>query len=335
MTDKNDKIEAAQQIIISLGLPRAQQNERSALSLLALLNLTPGKAWAQAENPLVGITPIMDWAREHYGKEYAPNTRETFRRQTMHQFCDAGVALYNPDKPDRPVNSPKAVYQVEPAALNLLRSFGSDQWHDNLTTYLSERETLVAKYAMEREQNRIPVEIAPGKEITLSPGEHSELIRAIIEDFAQRFAPGSVLVYAGDTGDKWGYFDAALLAGLGVDVDSHGKMPDVVLHFTARNWLLLVESVTSHGPVDGKRHAELAKLFAGSTAGLVYVTAFPNRAIMGRYLAEIAWETEVWVADAPSHLIHFNGVRFLGPYPPEGAIPLEGSGFENEKPAED
>ena len=156
MTDQNKNIEAAHQIIISLGLPRAQQNERSALSLLALLNLTPGKPWAEAENPLVGITPIMDWAREHYGKEYAPNTRETFRRQTMHQFCDAGVALYNPDKPDRPVNSPKAVYQVEPAALKLLRSFGSDQWHDNLTAYLAERETLVAKYAMEREQNRIP-----------------------------------------------------------------------------------------------------------------------------------------------------------------------------------
>lgn len=315
MTDKkNEHIEAAHQIIISLGLPRAQQNERSALSLLALLKLTPGKPWSDAQNPLVGITPIMDWAREHYGKQYAPNTRETFRRQTMHQFCDAGVALYNPDKPDRPVNSPKAVYQVEPATLALLRTFGTPHWHDNLPAYLAKRETLVAKYAKEREQNRIPVEIAPGKEITLSPGEHSDLIRAIIEDFAPRFAPGSVLVYAGDTGDKWGYFDAVLLAELGVDVNSHGKMPDVVLHFTKKNWLLLVESVTSHGPVDGKRHAELAKLFAGSKAGLVYVTAFPNRAIMGRYLGEIAWETEVWVADAPSHLIHFNGSRFLGPY---------------------
>ncbi|EES5989524.1 TPA: BsuBI/PstI family type II restriction endonuclease [Shigella sonnei] len=317
MNNQNDYIEAAQQIIASLGLPRAQQNERSALCLLALLNLTPGKAWADAENPLVGITPIMNWVREHYGKVYAPNTRETFRRQSMHQFCAAGVALYNPDKPDRPVNSPKAVYQIEPAALSMLRTFGSPAWHDSLATYLAERETLVTRYAKEREQNRIPVEIAAGLQITLSPGEHSELIRAIIEDFAPRFAPGSVLVYAGDTGEKWGYFDAPLLAGLGVDVDSHGKMPDVVLHFTAKNWLLLVESVTSHGPVDGKRHAELARLFAGSTAGLVYVTAFPNRSIMGRYLGEIAWETEVWVADAPSHLIHFNGVRFLGPYSTE------------------
>jgi hypothetical protein len=314
INNKNNRIEAALQILASLGLPRAQQNERSALCLLALLNLTPGKAWAKAENPLIGITPIMDWARKHYERDYAPNTRETVRRQTMHQFVDAGLALYNPDKPDRPVNSPKAVYQIEPAALALLRTFGTPRWHNNLTAYLAERETLAARYAKEREQNRIPVEIAPGKQITLSPGEHSELIRAIIENFAPRFAPGSVLVYAGDTGDKWGYFDVALLAELGVKVDSHGKMPDVVLHHIEKNWLLLVESVTSHGPVDGKRHAELAKLFAGSTAGLVYVTAFPNRAIMGRYLGELAWETEVWVADAPSHLIHFNGERFLGPY---------------------
>lgn len=314
MTTNNSYIDDALQALISLGLPRAQQNERSALCLLALLNLTPDKTWAQAENPFIGITPIMDWARKHYGKEYAPNTRETVRRQTMHQFIDAGIVLYNPDNPTRSVNSPKAVYQIEPAALTLLRSFGSDQWHDNLAAYLADRETLVTKYAKERAQNRIPVQISPGKEITLSPGEHSELIRAIIEDFAPRFAPGSLLVYVGDTGDKWGYFDAALLADLGVDVDSHGKMPDVVLYDGERNWLLLVESVTSHGPVDGKRHAELTKLFAGSKAGLVYVTAFPSRALMSRYLGEIAWETEVWVADAPSHLIHFNGVRFLGPY---------------------
>lgn len=309
-------IEDAKQALISLGLPRAQQNERSALCLLALLNLTPGKPWREAEDPLIGITPIMDWAREHYRKDYAPNTRETVRRQTMHQFVDAGIVLYNPDDPARPVNSPKAVYQIEPAALALLRTYGAAQWHDNLTDYLSKRQTLTARYARERKQNRVPVQIAPGKKIHLSPGDHSQLIKAVIEDFAARFVPGAVLIYAGDTGDKWGYFDAASLAALGVSVKAHGKMPDVVIHYPDRNWLLLVESVTSHGPVDGKRHAELARLFATAKAGLVYVTAFPDRSLMSRYLGEIAWETEVWVADAPSHLIHFNGARFLGPHTP-------------------
>lgn len=306
----------AHRVLLSLGLPTAQQNDRSALCLLALLDLTPKKTWGEAESPLIGITPIMDWISDHYKKTYAPNTRETVRRQTMHQFVDAGIAVYNPDKPERPVNSPAAVYQIEPSALALLRSFDTPAWPEKLTAYLAGQQTLAAQYAHERKQNLVPVLIAPGKKIRLSPGEHSELIRAIVEDFAARFAPGAVLVYAGDTGEKWGYFDAPSLAKLGVSVDSHGKMPDVVLYFPHRNWLLLVESVTSHGPVDGKRHAELARLFVGSSAGLVYITAFPNRAVMGRYLCDIAWETEVWVADAPSHLIHFNGERFLGPYSP-------------------
>ncbi len=307
-------IDAALQILADLGLPRAQRNERSALALLALVDLRPDQDWYQAGAPLMGITPMMDWFREHYGKDYAPNTRETVRRQTMHQFVQAGLALYNPDDPTRPVNSPRAVYQISPDALALLRFYGRAEWDVALARYLEQWQTLADRYAREREMNCIPVRITEGSGINLSPGEHSELIRAIIEEFAPRFAPDSILIYAGDTGDKFGYFDAELLARLGVFVDSHGKMPDVVLYYTERNWLLLVEFVTSHGPVDAKRHEELMQLFAGSTAGLVYVTAFPSRAVMSRYLADIAWETEVWVAEAPTHLIHFNGIRFLGPH---------------------
>ena len=307
-------INAALQILADLGLPRGQINERSALTLLALLDLRPGRRWKTATSPLMGITPIMEWSRKHYGKEYAPNTRETFRRQTMHQFVQAGLAIYNPDDPSRPVNSPKAVYQISPDALALLQLYGRADWDIALPQYLGQWKTLADRYARQREMKRVPVRIAEGKDIHLSPGEHSQLIRNIIEEFAPRFAPGSILIYAGDTGEKFGYFDHDRLSDLGVVVDSHGKMPDVVLYYTERNWLLLVESVTSHGPFDPKRHDELMRLFAGSSASLVYVTAFPTRPVMARYLTEIAWETEVWVADCPTHLIHFNGVRFLGPY---------------------
>ena len=218
------------------------------------------------------------------------------------------------DDPSRPVNSPKAVYQIEADTLALLRSFGTAAWNRNLENYLKTRQTLTARYARDREMKKLPVALATGATIRLSPGDHSELIKAIVEQFAPRFVPGGVLIYAGDTGEKWGYFDKELLTKLGVAVDGHGKMPDVVLYYPKRKWLLLVESVTSHGPVDGKRHEELASLFTESKAGLVYLTAFPSRSVMSRYLGEIAWETEVWCADAPSHLIHFNGERFLGPY---------------------
>ncbi|HPY14521.1 MAG TPA: BsuBI/PstI family type II restriction endonuclease, partial [bacterium] len=146
-------------------------------------------------------------------------------------------------------------------------------------------------------------------------GKHSELIRSVIEDFGPCFVPGGELVYVGDTGKKWGYFDEKLLSSIGVKVEEHGKMPDVVIYYRKKNWLVLAEAVSSSGPVDGIRHDELSKLFKKSTAGLVYVTAFPDRGeTFRKFLSVVAWETEVWCASDPTHLIHFNGTKFLGPY---------------------
>jgi hypothetical protein len=161
---------------------------------------------------------------------------------------------------------------------------------------------------------RIPVEIAPGQKIMLSPGGQNVLVERIIKDFCEVFTSGGTMVYVGDTDEKWAYFDEDLLAKLGVIVESHGKMPDVVVYIKGKKWLVLIEAVTSHGPVNPKRHGELKKLFKHSKAGLVYVTAFLDRRAMMKYLNEISWETEVWCADSPTHLIHFNGERFLGPY---------------------
>jgi hypothetical protein len=311
---KAGRIEEALSILADLDMPRMQQNERSALCLLALVNLSHNKRWSEASNPLMGITPIMEWARDHYDKEYAPNTRESVRRQTMHQFVNAGIALYNPDDPERPINSPKAVYQIEPTCLALLQSFGTDEYGLKLKGYMAAREGLATKYAKHREMEMVPLKLGDGHHLTLSPGAHSTLIRQIWEQFGPRYVPGGQLVYVGDTGDKWGYFDEALLRSLGVAVDNHGKMPDLVMYYRDKNWLVLAEAVTSHGPVDGKRHEELYRLFAKSSAGLVYVSAFPDRRTFTRYSEAISWETEVWIADNPTHLIHFNGARFLGPH---------------------
>lgn len=193
--------------------------------------------------------------------------------------------------------------------------FGTKNYYKkNLVEYLVSHETLTAQYARHREMKMVPVRIVKGRQVRLSPGEHSELIRAIWEEFGPRFVPGGTLVYAGDTGDKWGYFDEQLLASLGINVDNHGKMPDAVIYYPERNWLILAEAVTSHGPVDAKRHQELQAMFRGCKAGLVFVSAFPNRKTFTKYLEAISWETEVWIADNPTHLIHFNGSRFLGPY---------------------
>lgn len=161
---------------------------------------------------------------------------------------------------------------------------------------------------------KIPLELPNGRRIALSPGGQNVLVAEIIHEFCPRFVPGGLPVYVGDTESKHAFFDAQLLNQLEVELDPHGKMPDIVVYHADKNWLVLIEAVTSHGPVDSKRRDELKALFSGSTAPLVFVTAFLDRKAMMKYLNEISWETEVWVADAPSHMIHFNGERFLGPY---------------------
>lgn len=315
MTTPEIRIGEALQVLRELGMPREQLNDRTAICLLALLNISPQKQWSQAENPLLGIRAILDFAREQLGVNYAENTRESVRKYSVKQLVSAGILLHNPDKPDRPVNSSDNCYQVEAGSLEILKKFGSEEWSYSLPAFLEARGTLAAQYARARDRHRVPVRVRDSQEITLSAGPHSDLIRAIIEDFGSNYVPGGELVYVGDTGAKWGYFDIQLLSSLGVQVGQHGKIPDVVMYDRERNWLVLVEAVASGGPVDSGRHVELAELFQQSTAGLVYVTAFPDRGeVFRRFLSVVAWETEVWCASDPTHLIHFNGERFLGPY---------------------
>ncbi len=307
------KIDEALGILTALGLPTAQQNERSALTLLALLDLKPGTAWVNAGSPLRGITQMMDFFSKHYGKTYKPNTRESVRRQTVHQFLGAGIIIANPDKPNRPINSGRTVYQIEPAVLEVIQCFGTDEFDRCLRAHLINIETLQKKYAQEREMNRIPVELPNGQTFTLSPGGQNVLISKVISEFCERFTPGGSVLYVGDADEKWMVFDEASFRKLGVTVDAHGKMPDVVIYFKERDWLVVIEAVTSHGPIDPKRQAELKTLFAPYKDKLVFITAFLTRKDLTKFLGQISWETEVWVADSPDHLIHFNGQRFLGP----------------------
>ena len=314
----NKKLEEAIEILKKFGMPSEQQNERTAYCLLSLLNVTPEKAWKNAENPLVGITPMMTFAKEYYNKIYAPNSRETFRRFSTHQLVQAGIVLYNPDKPNRPVNSPKAVYQISPAALKVIKTFGTSDFEPLLSDFIQNQSTLAAQYAHEREMNMVSVKIKKNHMIQISPGKHSELIRDIIEQLAPRFLPNSTLIYVGDTGEKWGYYDQELAGNLLFNVQEHGKMPDVILYVEGKKWLVLIEAVTSHGPVDSKRYIELEELFSNVNVDKVYISAFPDKKTFMHYVQDIAWETEAWIADNPTHMIHFNGDKFLGPHKQRG-----------------
>lgn len=285
------------------------------MCLLALLNLHHDSAWHTAESRLIGIRGILDFIRSVLEIPYAENTRETIRDESIKPMVAAGLVERNPDKPERSVNSPATVYQVTPEALELLRTYNTPAWNHTLAEYLKHKLTLAELYAHRRNVNGITVITGVEKDILLSSGEHSFLIKQVLESFRPRFAPISKVLYVGDTRKKWSYSDNEELERLGFIVNIHGQMPDVILYESQKNWLILIECVTSNGPVDGRRYQELRQLFANVTADLVLITAFPDRgASFKKFLSVLAWETDVWVADAPDHLIHFDGEKFLGPY---------------------
>lgn len=304
----------AKDILKALGLPPSQQNEISAFTLLALCNIKPKDNWINATKSSLKITKgIMKFVKDVYKRTYAPNTRENFRRQVLHQFVQARITDYNPDNPKLPVNSPNAHYALSDSALSVIRSFNTKEWDKELNKFNSEKGKLIKQYNKSRKATLIPVKLSNGKVIKLSAGKHNIVQAAIISLFAPRFALNSNVIYIGDTALKDLYMDKVLLKKLKIPIDKHSKLPDILIYNADKNWIYLIEAVTSHGPVSPKRVIELEILLKDCNSARIYVSAFPDFSEFKKHTTNIAWETEVWIAEFPEHLIHFNGDRFFGP----------------------
>ncbi|MGD1007698.1 MAG: BsuBI/PstI family type II restriction endonuclease [Ignavibacteriaceae bacterium] len=308
------KIKEAHLILKELGLPPAQQNEMSALTLLALCGIKKNDAWTNAKRISLKVTKgIMNFMSEHYKRTYAPNTRETVRRQVLHQFVQARIADYNPDNPSLPVNSPNAHYAISKAALKVIKTFNTSKWQSAVFKFKEEIGALTKRYIKERNLTLIQLRLADGKTVKLSPGKHNKVQVAIVNQFASRFTQGGLLLYLGDTAKKDLVTDSEKLAELGIPINQHSKLPDVVIFDPKSKWLFLIEAVTSHGPITPKRIIELEELLKNCDAGKIYVSAFPDFTEFKRHVNALAWETEVWIVEHPDHMIHFNGDKFLGP----------------------
>lgn len=295
-------------------MPRAQINERGGLTLLALANLKDDTPWTEAFRPPLRIHDIIAFAKEAYGWDYAENTRETIRRQTIHQFEQAGIVVRNEDDPSRPTNSPHNRYALTPEAMVMLRRFQTGAWEAAVEEFSNKNHRLVELYDRRKKENGIEVALPDGDMIQLSAGEHNQLQKDIILKFRPYFAPKSSVLYVGDTAHKMAHIEKETLEGLGMPITEHDKLPDVVLYDPEKNLLLLIEAVTTHGPVTPKRRMEIEGILSTCKAKRVYISAFPSYKEYRKYLADIAWETEVWIADEPHHMIHKNGEKFFTTY---------------------
>lgn len=302
------KIEEARTILKELQVPARQRSDLCCYVLLAMAGVGKRTKWELASNEWIRIHDIIAYTKQVYGVTYAENSRETFRKQAMHHFRNAAFIEDN----GLATNSPNYRYRLTDEMLQVIQSYGSRTWIKNLEAFLNNHETLISLYSSKRTVRKMPVKINES-EFTFSPGKHNELQKVIIEEFAPRFAPNSECLYVGDTIEKDLVKNEAKLHELGFSITLHDKMPDVVLYSAERNWLYFIEAVTSVGPMEPKRIREIEEMTANVVAGKIYVTAFLDFKTFKKFSESLAWETEVWIADMPDHMIHLNGDKFLGP----------------------
>ena len=301
-----DKIERVKKLLEQLGLPKRQQSDMCALVILSLANVGKRTSWADATNQWIGIHGIIGFVRDKYNIRYAENTRETIRKNALHHFVNA--ALVERDAPA--TNSPKYSYRLTDEFLAVIQNIGISK--EPIKSFKQNHQSLIEIYASKKEMEKMPVKIN-GKDFTFSTGKHNQLQKAIIEEFAPRFAPNSECLYVGDTIQKDLVKQEERLKELGFTITLHDKMPDVVLYRADKDWIYFIEAVTSVGPMDPKRIQEITSMTTGVKSGMIYVTAFLDFKTYKKFSEQLAWETEIWLAEMPDHMIHLNGDKFLGP----------------------
>ena len=294
-----------QDLLAKLKVPAKQQTELCAYTLLAMAGIKKKTSWNKASNEWVRIHDIIQFTEKNYGKVYAENSRETFRKQALHHFRTAAFIEDN----GKVTNSPNYRYRLTDEFLHLIKNSGSKI---SIEAFLLSHPSLVSKYESKKKMTQIPV-VVNGQEFNLSFGKHNQLQKAIVEEFGSRFAPGSECLYIGDTTEKDLFKNEGKLQELGFEITLHDKMPDVVLYNKEKDWIYFIEAVTSVGPMDAKRILELNELTANVKSGKIFVTAFLDFKTFKKFSESLAWETEVWIADMPDHMIHLNGDKFMGP----------------------
>lgn len=308
-----DKLEYAKSLLNQIGMPQKQQGVLCALALLAMAGLKRESQWSDATNEWIRIHDIMRFIADNYDMIYAENSRETFRKQAMHPFRTAALIEDN----GMSTNSPNYRYRITNEFLNVIKEVNDDsscaaEPGMALTMFISNHESLSQIYASKKKMQKMPVRINH-QDFTFSPGKHNELQKAIIEEFAPRFAPNSECLYVGDTIQKDLVKNVEKLSELGFEITLHDKMPDVVLYREDKNWIYFIESITSVGPMDPKRIVEIEAMTRNVTAGKIFISAFLDFSTFKKFSDKLAWETEVWIADMPDHMIHLNGDKFMGP----------------------
>lgn len=288
--------------------------ERMAKACLAVGKIK--KDFSEAcsfEDGFTRTRDIITFENKNFGEDISPGSYDDIRRQDLKLLVEAGIVVNSSSTEEQATNNPSRGYGLSTSFANLLHSFGSSKWEILLNEFRKETKSLKEELERRRDLQKVPVTLPNGKIIVLSYGEHNDLQKAIIEVFLPLFGFGAEVLYVGDTKDKFLHLEKAELEKIKFFTLEHEELPDVVAYSREKNLLYLIEAYHSTGEWDEIRVRKVKRKLeeSGCTANVVFFTAFENKNIFKQKAKDIAWETEVWIADSPEHLVHFNGYKFL------------------------
>lgn len=289
--------------------------ERMAKACLAVGKIKKSFAEALSEenDGFVRTRDIISFENENYGEHISPGSYDNIRRTDLKLLIEAGIVINSSSKENQATNNPSRGYALSKSFVELLYSYGSEEWDMRLSEYLKEAKSLKEELECRRNLMKVPVTLPGGKRISLSYGAHNDLQKEIIETFLPLFGFGAEVLYVGDTTDKFLHLDEKALKEINFFVLEHDELPDVVAYSHEKNLLYLIEAYHSTGEWNEIRVRKVKRKLkeSGCTADVVFFTAFETKNAFKQKAKDIAWETEVWIAESPEHLVHFNGYKFL------------------------
>ncbi len=307
-------------ILESFGIPidgTPRRIERMAIAFLAISDVKKIDDFKSAKNLVndnyaLKTRDIIEYVNKYFDENISRGSYDDIRRKDLKLLVLADIALSSNPNSDR--NDSTRGYGLNPIYAELIKDYPSKDWAEKLSARLKDIEPIAEKLKRKRKIKTIPVKLPSGKKLEFSPGPHNKLQKAIIEEFLPRYGYGSKILYVGDTAEKHLHLDKDGLNEVNFFEISRSELPDIIAYSKDKNWLYLIEAVHSSGAISETKLIQFKKLTKACKADIIYVTAFLNRKAFRKFIAEIAWETEVWIADNPDHLIHFDGDKFLGPY---------------------
>lgn len=298
-------------ILERLNFPKRHISEQTAICIMALADKTERTGLLSGHRSLsdgARIHDILNFARDVIKKRVAENTRESYRKTSLAPMMSFGVIVRHQLSP----RDPNTYYRLHPDFARILSESDNKERDKLISGFQAQHKIKERAVKSELLKGNVLIEIGDKKTFSLSPGAHSLLEKSIVEIFGHAFLRDPQVVYLGDANPKRSYQNRIVMRRLNFPINIALPLPDVILFSAEESRLVIVEAVSTSGPVNSIRLEQLQKFTKGPRKlgyRISYISAFPSRSIFRKFVEEIAWGSSVWIENEPHNIVHFEEIE--------------------------